>query len=136
MSNSGSFTHRGIEFAGHYRPTEQLSINANYSYIEPDQQTYTTPKHKLYVGLNYTYDKISLNLALQHIAVLYGADGSQERLPDYTLLGARVSYQAAEFINIYVSGENLFNISYETIYDYPMPGRALLAGFSLRLGVL
>lgn len=132
--NSGSFTHKGIEFAGHYIPMDGLKIDANYSFIDPGQQTYTTPKHKLYVGINYTYDRTTLNLTLQHIAVLYGADGSQEKLPDYTLLGTRVSYQAAEFVSIYVSGENLFNVSYQTIYDYPMPGRTLFAGLNLGFG--
>jgi outer membrane cobalamin receptor len=134
FTNSGIFTHKGIEFAGHYKPVEKLKLNANYSFIEPGQQTYTTPKHKLYVGLNYTYERTSLNLALQHIAVLYGADGSRKRLPDYTLLGARVTYQAAEFANMFVSGENLFNTGYQTIYDYPMPGRTLFAGLNLGFG--
>ena len=132
--NSGSFTHKGIEFGGHYLPIDELRINANYSFVEPGQETYETPKHKLYIGLNYAYGRATLNLTFQHIAVLYGADGSQEKLPDYTLLGTRVSYQAAEFVSIYVSGENLFNASYQTIYDYPMPGRTLLAGLNLSFG--
>ena len=133
--NSGSFTHKGIEFGGHYLPIDGLRINANYSYVEPGQETYETPKHKLFVGVNYVYDRATLNLTFQHIAVLYGADGSQEKLPDYTLLGARVSYQVADFVNIYVSGENLLNNSYQTIYDYPMPGRTLFAGLNLKLGM-
>jgi iron complex outermembrane receptor protein len=132
--NSGSFTHKGIEFAGHYMPVHGLRINANYSFVEPRQETYETPKHKLFVGVNYVYERATVNLTFQHIAVLYGADGSQEKLPDYTLLGARVSYQLAEFVNVYVSGEDLFNISYQTIYDYPMPGRTLFAGLNLSFG--
>ncbi|HUI30675.1 MAG TPA: TonB-dependent receptor [Candidatus Acidoferrales bacterium] len=132
--NSGSFTHKGIEFGGHCVPIDGLKINANYSFVEPGQETYETPKHKLFVGVNYVYDRATANLTFQHIAVLYGADGSQEKLPDYTLLGARVSYQVAEFVNVYVSGENLFNSSYQTIYDYPMPGRTLFAGLNLSLG--
>jgi len=132
--NSGSFTHKGIEFGGHYVPLDGLRIDANYSFIDPGQETYETPRHKLFIGINYVYDRATFNLTFQHIADLYGADGSQEGLPDYTLLGARASYQATEFVGVYVSGENLFNISYQTIYDYPMPGRTLFAGLSLKFG--
>ncbi len=132
--NSGDFTHKGIEFGGHCVPIDGLKINANYSFVEPGQETYETPKHKLFVGVNFVYERATLNLTFQHIAVLYGADGSQEKLPDYTLLGVRVSYQVAEFAKVYVSGENLFNNSYQTIYDYPMPGRTLFAGLNINLG--
>ncbi|HTY11408.1 MAG TPA: TonB-dependent receptor [Bacteroidota bacterium] len=131
--NSGSFSHKGVEFAGHYRPLNSLRIDASYSYIDPGEQTYTTPKHKAFVGINYIYNRATLKLSMQRVAVLYGADGSQERLPDYSRLDARVAYQAADFVSLYISGENLFNISYQTIYDYPMPGRTLFAGINCSL---
>ncbi len=133
--NSGSFTHKGIEFAGHYSPIDRVRINANYSFVEPGQETYETPKHKLFIGVDYVYERATLNLTFQHIAVLYGADGSQERLPDYTLFGVRISYQISGFANIYMSADNLSNISYQTIYDYPMPGRTLFAGLNLSFGL-
>jgi outer membrane cobalamin receptor len=128
--NSGTFTHKGIEFGGHYILIDGLRLNANYSFVDPGQETYETPKHKAFVGLTYSRERTTLNLTLQHIAVLYGADGSQQKLPDYTLLGGRVSYQVADNLSAYVSGENLLNNSYQTIYDYPMPGRTLFAGLN------
>ncbi|HTX20039.1 MAG TPA: TonB-dependent receptor [Bacteroidota bacterium] len=133
FTNSGTFRHKGIEFAGHYRPLTSLRIDANYSYVEPGEQTYTTPKHKAYIGLNYVYERTTVNLSMQHVAVLYGADGSQEPLPDYSCLDARISYQAFDFATIYLSGDNLLNSSYQTIFDYPMPGRTLFAGINCAL---
>ncbi|HXX64203.1 MAG TPA: TonB-dependent receptor [Bacteroidota bacterium] len=132
--NSGTFTHKGVEFGGHYIPIDGLRINANYSFVEPGQETYESPKHKLFVGVNYLLNQVTANVTFQHIAVLFGADGSQERLPDYTLLGARISYQAAASVSVYISAENLFNMSYQTIFDYPMPGRTFMAGLNLNIG--
>ncbi len=134
LLNSGSFTHRGVEFAGHYRPTDNLRIEANYSYIDPGNQTYSTPRQKLFVGINYTYERADISLTLQHIADLYGADNSQKKLPNYAVVGAHISYEAAEFAQIFVTGDNLLNASYQTIYGYPMPGRTLFVGLNFRLG--
>ncbi len=134
LLNSGAFTHRGIEFAGHYRPTGNLRVAASYSYIDPGNQTYSTPKQKLFVGFNCAYGKADINLTLEHIADLYGADNSRNKLADYTLAGAHASYDVADFADVFLTVENLFNASYQTIYGYPMPGRTLFAGLNLHLG--
>lgn len=131
LLNSGKFTHRGVEISGRCAPGGGVTVDASYSYINPGSQTYSTPKQKLFVGFSYTYGGVGLNMTLQRIIDLYGADNSQMKLPDYTLLGAHLSVRAAEFADIVVSGENLFNASYQTIYGYPMPGRTLFAGLRL-----
>ncbi|MCL4539247.1 MAG: TonB-dependent receptor [Bacteroidetes bacterium] len=133
-TNSGSFTHKGLEFSGHYIPIEGVRLAASYSYVDPGEQTYATPKHKLYLGCSYSRDGFDLGLTLQQIAELYGGDNYQNRLPDYTLVGLRAGYRITEFAYAFVSGRNLLNTSYQTIYDYPMPGRVLRAGVRLKLG--
>lgn len=133
LLNSGTFTHRGIEVAGHYDMTGNLTADASYSYVDPGNQTYSTPKQKLFIGINWTYRRAVIDMTLEHIADLYGADNSRERLPDYTVLGAHVSYQASEFAQVFITGDNLFNSSYQTIYGYPMPGRTFFAGVNLRV---
>ncbi|MCL5021024.1 MAG: TonB-dependent receptor [Bacteroidetes bacterium] len=133
LLNSGSFTHRGIEFAGHYRPIGNLTVDASYSYTDPGKQTYSTPRQKMFVGIDYTYERGTVALSLEHIADLYGADNSQKRLPNYTVASAHVSYKTAEFVEVFVTGDNLFNVGYQTIYGYPMPGRTLYAGVNFKL---
>ncbi len=131
LLNSGKFTHRGIEFAGRCTPGGGVKVDASYSHIDPGSQTYSTPKQKLFIGFGYIHGGIGVNLTLQRIIDLYGADNSQMKLPDYTLLGANVSVRVAEFADVVLSGENLFNVSYQTIYGYPMPGMTLFAGLRL-----
>ncbi len=133
LLNSEGFTHAGLEFSGHYTAMNVLRLDAGFSYIDPGSQTYSTPGRKLFVGFNYSFEKAEINLALEHIAGLYGAMNHQKRLPDYTLLGAHVAYDATGFLQVLVTAENLFNASYQTIYGYPMPGRTLFAGLSFHL---
>lgn len=134
LVNSGTFTHRGIEAAGHYKFPEDPRIIASYSYIDPGNQSYSTPKQKLFVRINYTYRRADINLTLEHIADLYGADNSQEWLPNYTIVGMHISYAPAKLVQFYVTIDNSMNVSYQTIYGYPMPGRTLFAGLNLRMG--
>lgn len=133
LLNSGAFTHKGIEFSGHYKPTVNTRIDASYSYINPEKQTYSTPGQKLFIRFNYTHRRIDVDLTLEHIADLYGADNSQKKLPNYTLLGARASYEVGRYVDISLTGENLLNVSYQTIYGYPMPGRILFLGANFKL---
>ncbi len=130
--NSGSFTHEGVEFSGHYMPAEGVRIAVSYSYVDPGDQTYAMPRHKFYLGCRYSREKLNVNVALQEIAGLYGNDYSRNRLRDYTLVAARVGYSVTEYADVFVAGQNLLNLNYQTVYDYPMPGRMLSAG--LRLG--
>ncbi|MEE9457080.1 MAG: hypothetical protein V3W11_08020, partial [bacterium] len=53
-------------------------------------------------------------------------------LDSYALLNARLAFKAyyAEF---YVAGKNLTDETYQTIYDYPMPGRTLYGGVVVSL---
>jgi outer membrane receptor protein involved in Fe transport len=53
-------------------------------------------------------------------------------LDAYALLNARLAFKAyyAEF---YVAGKNLTDETYQTIYDYPMPGRTLYGGVVVSL---
>ena len=133
LLNSGAFSHKGIEIVGHYRAMDNLRMDATYSYVNPGMQTYSTPKHKVSLGVDYSLGKADINLTLEHIAGLYGADNSQKKLPNYTVMGAHISYEAARFLQLSVSGDNLLNVGYQTIYGYPMPGRTLFAGVTIRI---
>jgi vitamin B12 transporter len=46
----------------------------------------------------------------------------------YALLNARLAFRAY-YVEFYVAGKNLGDKTYQTIYDYPMPGRTFSAGF-------
>ena len=51
-------------------------------------------------------------------------------LDAYVLLNARLAFKIY-YPEIYVAGKNLTDETYQTIYDYPMPGRAVDAGLAV-----
>jgi iron complex outermembrane receptor protein len=61
---------------------------------------------------------------------LYGDDNGNERLPEYAVVDARVTYALTDLLSVYLSAENLLDRKYQILYDYPMPGRTLLGGVS------
>ncbi|NJK93686.1 MAG: TonB-dependent receptor [Bacteroidales bacterium] len=84
--NTGSFSNTGIEFSGTYRPIERLSLTANYSFISMDEDIAATPEQQLFISGNYKWNKLSLNLSLQHINNLYTQIKPSKEKDSYTCL--------------------------------------------------
>lgn len=88
-----------------------------------------SPRHKVFAELRYEQADWSANIGMQSVAGLYGADSATKALADYTLLQARVTWHATDALSIHLAGENLTDVAYQTMWDYPMPGRTVQAGF-------
>jgi iron complex outermembrane receptor protein len=128
LSNSGSFTHRGIEVSAKTAFEPGMAFDATYTYLYAGEQTNANPKHKFYLGATYEHAPFRLNCGIQSVADLYGADRSKYLLSDYTLMNARVTMEISSGVSAYVAGENLLNRDYQILYDYPMPGRTIFVG--------
>jgi outer membrane cobalamin receptor len=128
LSNSGHFTHRGIETSLQVAPTSALSFKLAYSYLDPSEQTNANPRHKADGMLTWQVSPVEASAGVQWVSGLYGADFHAKPLPEYTLVRARVCYKVIQGFSVFISGENLLNRSYQIIYDYPMPGRTVFAG--------
>jgi outer membrane receptor protein involved in Fe transport len=128
LRNSGAFIHRGLEIAGGVPITPQLSTELSYGYLAPGEQTIANPRHKLYTGGRFTSGITAINVGVQYVSGLYGADKSQSLLEDYATLQARITVTPAPGLSLFVSGDNLLNTSYQTMTGYPMPGRTFMGG--------
>lgn len=133
LANSGSFIHRGVEFAGTYLPPiDNLKLQCTYSFIEPQKETRSVPKHKIYVFADYKYGIFEPSISVQHVEVLYGKDGSIDRLPNYTLVNLKVGARINNQVSLSISAENLLDQTYYTMYGYPMPGTSVSIGMRVR----
>jgi iron complex outermembrane receptor protein len=128
LSNSGTFTHRGIEFSGKVIPRTDLDIDLSYTYLDPGDQTNANPKNKIFLGGTLRLDPLICSMGIQYLSNLYGDDFGRKPLPDYTLLDARVTTNIVPGLSVYLAGENLLDRQYQILYDYPMPGRTLFIG--------
>ena len=133
--NTGSFKNSGIEFSGEYHPVRNIGINANYAYIHMDEPLPFTPEHNLFVSGNYNFEKFSIYVSMQNITNLYGIgdDSFEITEKNYVVLGSKVKYQLLDYINVYISGNNLLNQDYAINTGYPMPGINFTAGLNINL---
>lgn len=128
LRNSGRFVHRGVEASGNIRFSSSISSEITYGYLSAGEQTMANPRHKLYAGIYFSSNTFAVNAGMQYVAGLHGADKSQKALPDYVLAQGRVTVTPMAGFSLFISGENLFNKSYQTMAGYPMPGRTVIGG--------
>jgi len=131
LQNAGSFTHKGIELMTKYIASNNMYFTFSYTYLDPENQTKSNPRHKFFVEGNYSIKGFDINLNLKQVSKLYGDDYKKYELPDYTLLNSRITYSLINNVKLYASGDNLFNKSYQTMYGYTMPGRTYTVGINL-----
>jgi len=135
--NVGSFNNKGIEFSARYVVNRHLHFNMNYNYLNLDKPVIAAPRQQFNLGANYSYKIWNLNVSSQYIENLYSyttADPTQHNIiePDYLLLNARISAKPMNYLELFVSGNNLLNTQYEINNGYPMPGINFNAGFNVR----
>jgi outer membrane cobalamin receptor len=128
LSNSGRFTHRGVETSINVKPLRSFSFRLAYSYLDPAEQTNANPRDKADGAITWVIAPFEATAGVQWVSGLYGADFHGKPLPEYTLVRARLSYAITRGFSIFLAGENLLDRSYQTIYDYPMPGRTIFMG--------
>jgi iron complex outermembrane receptor protein len=129
--NTGNFSNMGIEFSGTYRPIQNLTFNANYSFLSMEKPIVATPEQQLFISGTYKLKKLSFNASAQHINNLYTLVSTTTEKNSYTLLNAKVAYSFNKYVDIFVKGENLTNKIYYINYKYPMPGILVFGGINL-----
>ncbi len=126
LSNSGSFVHRGVEGTLNYRLSGPVSIHSGYGYLSTVTDTKGNPRHNLTGGLDYSEGITSASIDVHYVAKLYGDDYSQLQLPSYTLIKLSGTIRLSSMLSVTLWIENALNQTYQTIYDYPMPGRTFM----------
>ncbi len=129
-SNSGSFIHKGIEFAGKYLVNDNFNMLFNYSFLNCNAPTLYAPEHKINLMLNYVYKPLDVNLNLQKVAGLYTSI-QNTNTESYFVLDATLNYSLRGMLKIFVKGGNLLNENYQIDNGYPMPGRNIMFGVKL-----
>lgn len=121
--NIGSFDNKGIEFSAKYAVSKALFIHANYSYLELSKPVVAAPRQQLNVSTNYKYKIWDFNVGIQYIEKLYTSIAPNVTIqPDYLLLNTRLACIPIKNLQLFISGNNLLNQSYEINKGYPMPG--------------
>ncbi len=131
--NTGEFSHRGLELQGNCMVSDNLRFNANYSYLDMEEPVISAPEHQFFLEGRYAYGMFNLSAKVQYIGNVYTDVLSNPRKSqDYTLLSAKLTIRLTKVLDVFVTGKNLLNQTYEIMDGYPMPKMTVFAGINLR----
>ncbi|WP_340112159.1 TonB-dependent receptor plug domain-containing protein [Maribellus mangrovi] len=130
--NTGEVSNKGVEMALRAEATKQLTLDATYSYINMESPVYATPEHHFYLNATYRLQKLQMAANIQQVSNLDNDPSPLVNKESYTLLNAKAMYRINKHLNIFLSGENLLNTSYEVNRYYTMPGTTVFAGLNIK----
>ena len=130
---------RGWEVSVHRSFGEELSLGANYTYLQAidldlNQYLPFRPKHKANLELRYAFP-FGLNLISQ---ITYGAesyyysDATRLTLPSYLVWSIRGDYLLYSRLGVFVTIDNLLDQNYQKDYGFPWKGRTITLGGKLQ----
>ncbi|MCP5144076.1 MAG: TonB-dependent receptor [Gammaproteobacteria bacterium] len=141
-ANLARTTANGFEFALAARPTDRLSLSAQYTYTDArnrardsfnfDNQLARRARHTAAVNADYTFnDAYAVGLTMTYSGRRFDDAGNTTGLASYVLVDLRASHRLTDNFEVYARVNNLFDEAYETTYRYGAAGRAAFAGLRL-----
>lgn len=127
--NTGQTENSGFELEWAFAATSQLNFNANYSFLHTSAHITGAPRHKLYLGGDYTFGRFKMNAGLQYFARLMTSTFTEAR-SHAALLHLTASYRVATGLHLYLRGDNLLAQRYETYDGFPMPRATVMGGLN------
>jgi len=131
---------QGIESELRLQLTSRLSVGLNYLYqqAKDEGEEYKgnylryTPEYKMGLSLGYeTNFGLGIRIEAEKVSEQYTNRENTQKLKSYSLLNARLSQKITEKVEVFATGENLLNESYEVFRDYPMSGRRINLGMKI-----
>ena len=140
FQNVGEYEFKGVELYLSYIFNKFIDAQAGYTYFDAGEHTQGRPQDKLDLNVNFKVSKWMLALNSMYVGNYYGGDKKQQRLDDFAVVSAKLSYEVNDNIKLFVAGENLTNQEYEIFLDreadsYPitkMPGAAVYFGTEIK----
>ena len=123
---------KGIEAWVKLRPSDTLTVEANYSYIDAKDRTsgltlLRRPKHSVNLSTDWkAWDKVKLGAALQLVSNSADVDFQtfgRTTLDGYALASVRAAVPIGDAFEVYGRIENLFDAKYQTVSGYGTYGR-------------
>ena len=120
---SGSRT-EGVEFQLVGKLTDQLQINAGYSYLDGQQRNATTvggqdlrlfqvPEHMISLWTKYDFTaQFAAGIGVTHQSSQFATNDNTVRIPAFTRVDAALYYDVSEKVQVQINIENLFDETY------------------------
>lgn len=125
----------GVELTAALQVTPGITVTSSYTYTEAEGpmglRLVRVPKHSYVVGLDAQLTKqIHANVTARYVSNVIDAGN---RLDDYLLVNAKLSYEFSPGWKAYIRGENLLDEKYETVATYGTAGLSIYGGVQFAL---
>lgn len=130
--NTGSFINKGIEVTATARPTDGLTLQSSYSYLDTSLHGLTAaPKNQYFLGAGWqALPKFRVDAELRGVGGLYVSDDVKRQ--NYALLNMKLSYKASGALELFVTLDNITDADYVINRGYDMPGFTAMGGVKCR----
>lgn len=125
---------KGLELECFFKPTETLTIGANYTYTKTEdgdtgKELARRPKNQAGFNANWAFlEKGNLNLSASYVGSRWDNSANTRKVKAYTKVDFCTSYDLRENFQIFGRIENLFDKASQQIHGYAAPGRSFYAG--------
>ncbi|MDD5022444.1 MAG: TonB-dependent receptor, partial [Endomicrobiaceae bacterium] len=117
LQNTGKYEFKGCELGMGYVFNKYLNAGLGYTYFDAGINTQGRPGNKIDGDVNFKIDKFTLNTTAMYMSEYYAGNNKQNKLDDFTVLNARLSYEVNETVKLFVEGQNLTNQKYYMFLD-------------------
>ena len=113
-----------------------LSYLLCYGYtFDSDKRIPYSPEHTIGGSLDFLWDKGSLLISGHYESLRYHDTANLTELKPHFLINAVVNQKAGKNLSVFGALRNILNKSYESFYDYPMPGTTLTLGLRTNIEI-
>jgi vitamin B12 transporter len=146
VNASGKSRRRGVELSGEWRPLPGLAVNADYTYLDADEQKVAgavrlheirRPRHSANLSATYVAGRLTLAGGVAYVGKRIDTDFDifqDVTLHGYALVTARVAYRILPMVELFLRGENLGGARYQDLVGYRTAGRTVYGGVRVVLG--
>ncbi|MGQ0661915.1 TonB-dependent receptor plug domain-containing protein [Sphingosinicella sp.] len=138
----------GIELAASYRHAEWLTLSANYTWLDADQQTVAgaalvrevrRPRHSANLVAFGESGRFDWSATVAYVGRRRDTDfdlfpAATVTLDDYVLASLRVAWRILPSLELFGRVENGFDADYQDVIGYSTPGRTVHAGLRVSFG--
>jgi vitamin B12 transporter len=133
---------KGIEAFVEMRPSDRLTLRANYSYVDSEgrqqldaifSRRIRIPAHSLNASVDWNaFDTVKLGADLRLASDSLDGFGGSVRMDGYALITVRAAVPLGEKLELYGRVENVTDTDYETVSGYGTYGRNAHVGVRAR----
>lgn len=130
--NIGRARSEGWEFEASLTPTDNLTLNAAFTTMDAvdlktDRRLALRPKKTANVSAEYRIAAFLIGADYRYVGDRFDISADR-RLPSYSLVDLRLSYDLSPTVTVFARGENVLDKDHQEVAGYETPDAAVYAG--------